>query len=74
MKVRDTRQYETITFKDLDMGGIFEYDDMVYMKIEPVKCAVYGTLYNAVCLNDGTMEGFPDYECISEIDAEIIIK
>lgn len=74
MKVRDTRQYETITFEDLDMGETFDHDGNVYMKIEPVKCAVYETLYNAVCLNDGTMECFPDYERICEIDAEIIIK
>ena len=58
-------------FCEADIGGIFEYDNRVFMKFRGI--ASDGHIYNAICLEDGIVICFMGDETIQFIDADLVI-
>lgn len=55
-----------VTFKDIKQGDYFKYADMSYIRCEETNNI------NAVCLSDGELTDFDDYDMVIKIDAEIV--
>lgn len=52
MKIKDERAYETGTyFEDLEPGDVYEFDDEILMKIEPIVMPHFTV--NCISLEDG---------------------
>lgn len=63
MKIVDKKENTTTLFKNVEEGEVFKIIDdsnNVYMKITPITDNDDGTVYNAVCLNDGDLLNFSD--------------
>lgn len=58
-------------FCKVDLGGVFEYEDRVFMKFEDI--TTNGNMYNAICLADGMIDYFRDDEPIRFVDADLVI-
>lgn len=58
-------------FGEADIGGIFEYDNSIFMKFGGI--ASDGHIYNAICLEDGIITCFMGDETIQFIDADLVI-
>ena len=73
MKVTDGRS--SMVFENIDEGVAFEYDGRIYMKLDrEVKGVVDGAIYNAVALDGGNPDEFPDECTVHLVNAEVIIK
>ena len=73
MKVNDNRKV-MCRFHCLAAGDTFEIDGQFFMKISNVNDETYGELYNAVCLNDGTLYYASDDDNWVPVDTELVVK
>lgn len=73
MKVNDSRK-AVCRFHCLSVGETFEIDGQFFMKISNVNDEIYGELYNAVCLNDGTLHYATDDDSWVPVDTELVVK
>lgn len=55
-----------VTFKDVEQGDYFKYDGMSYIRCEGA------SNINAVCLSNGELTEFDDYDMVLKIVAEIV--
>ena len=53
----------TTPFGSLTIGTCFEYDGEIYLKTDGV-IGASKTMYNAVCLETGTLEPFKTTDCV----------
>lgn len=58
-------------FDEVDVGGIFEYDNDIFMRFREV--ISNGQICNAICLEDGTISCFMGNETIQFVDADLVI-
>lgn len=72
MKVNDSRR-AVCRFHCLRIGDTFEIDGQFFMKISNVNDEIYGELYNAVCLNDGTLYYATDDDSWVPVKTELTI-
>lgn len=72
MKVNDSRKV-MCSFHYLATGDTFEIDGQFFMKISNVNDETYGELYNAVCLNDGTLYYASDDDSWVPVNTELTI-
>ena len=63
----------SITFSEIDPGDVFNYDGVLYMKIETVE-SNGGSYFNAVELCNGGLEHFPFGSEVDYRDVELRIR
>lgn len=73
MKITDTRTVETTAIEDMEIGTVFQEDNLCYMRIEPVR-DVDGLYYNAICLNNAELEIFGCGLSFEILNVELVIK
>lgn len=69
MKV-DIKTPRDISFEDIDCGDVFYAYSGAYMKIIPLS----DVEYNAVALDDGSLEYFDDGKLVNKLDSELNAK
>lgn len=65
------RENENHFFDDVDVGGIFEYNNNIFMRFR--ETVSNGHIYNAICLEDGTITCFMGDEVVRFVDADLVI-
>ena len=74
MFVEDNRKDDEVTFDNIIVGECFEYDDIVYLRMEDV-CYSDETVYNAVNLEYGVVEDFDCDTVVNRLkDTKIVIS
>ena len=73
MRVVDERCVFQSHFEDIYAGGVFEFDDSLYLKIWPVLDSNTDCICNAVNVMDGEHYVFDDMENVMNVNAEIRI-
>lgn len=58
-------------FDEVNVGGIFEYCDSIYIRIGDI--VPNNLIYNAVCIEDGVVAHFMDNEPVRFVDADLVI-
>lgn len=66
MEINDSTY--NISFKALDPGEVFRYNDCFYMVIVPFEA------YNAVDLESGELEGFSDDEVVKQVNVTLRVN
>lgn len=59
---------KSVNWTLIERGQCFICNNELFMKTWEVDC------YNAVCLNDGTLEFFADDECVEVVSAYMVVE
>lgn len=73
MKIQDNRNQNTICFKDIAVGDVFECRDIFYLKIIDIKLDEL-TNINAIELEQGKIACFSETEQVKRINAELVVR
>lgn len=74
MFIEDNRKNDIVTFDNLNVGECFEYDDILYLRMEDIYYSDE-TVYNAVNLRYGIVEDFDCDAIVTRLkNAKIIIS
>lgn len=72
MKININEDARNIPFGDLDIGDLFYSFNGAYIKIDTVNDG--SDLYNAVLLEDGSLEYIRGYQFVNRLDGELNVK
>lgn len=65
------KKNEKHLFNEVGVGKIFEYDNAIFMRFK--ETTANGRMYNAICLEDGTITCFMGDELIQFVNADLVI-
>lgn len=65
------KKVEEHTFNEVNVGGVLEYCDSIFMRSKEM--VSNGCIYNAICLEDGTITYFRNDEIIRFVNADLVI-
>jgi hypothetical protein len=75
MKIKRVKNKNMVNLDCVEVGHIFQYEDgTIFIKIRGIVDQKNGYLYNAVEIETGDLECFPNETYVNLIDAELVVK
>lgn len=72
MKITKTHNDGFVNFCNLKMGDTFLFDDEIYLKFDVLDLDD-GDYVNAICLNDGGVDGFNAETRVKVVQTELMV-